>query len=145
VCLIAIVGLYLLVGTLNPTTPIASAGSEYPRTGMPALFLAIPVLLGALRARKYDDPHSPALYAIPGLLAAGLLLTGIIAGYLPDDPPGCASLGVNPREFPDCFTTTEVRARTLIELVLVWLCFGVISFALGRLKRRRRARATNSP
>lgn len=136
-CLAAIVLGYLVIGRLNPTTEIASAGTEIPRGGVPTLIMIVPLILGALRIRKYDDLESPVFYVVPGLLAAGLLFAGIVAGYLPDDPPGCGSAGVNPREFPDCFTTPEVRTRILIELVVVWLCFGLFSLLLGWLKTRR--------
>ncbi len=139
-CLAGIVLGYLAVGRANPSTPIASAGSEIPRAGVPALIMILPLVLGALRLRKYDDLESPVFYVIPGLLAIGLLVAGILAGYLPDDPPGCASVGTNPREFPDCFTTPEVRSRVLIELVVVWLSFGLFSFVLGQTKMRRAAK-----
>lgn len=145
VCLVVIVVGYLAVGRMNPTTDIASAGTEFPRGGVPTLIMVVPLILSALRLRKYDDLESPVFYVLPGLLTAGLLFAGLIAGYLPDDPPGCAAAGVNPREFPDCFTTPEVRSRILIELVVVWLCFGLLALGLGRLKARRLVRSRPNP
>ena len=130
---------YLGWGMLHPTIPGATAGSLYPRTGVSTVFMAIPLILGALRVRKYDDPGSPALYVIPAFLAFGLLVAGILAGYLPDDPDGCGAID-NPRDFPDCFTTPEMRTRALIEIVLVWVAFGLFSLVLGWWKVRRRAR-----
>ena len=121
---------------------MATGGSEIPRVGVPSLIMAIPLILGALRIRKYDDPGSPVFYVVPALLAAGLLVAGLIAGYMPDDPQGCAAPGNNPRDFPDCFTTQEVRTGIMIELVAAWLVFGVLALLLGWRKARRAARAT---
>jgi uncharacterized membrane protein YidH (DUF202 family) len=139
-CLVAIVVGYLAVGQMNPPTEIASAGTEVPRSGIPTFIMIVPLVLGAFRLRKYDDLESPVFYALPAVLAAGLLLAGLAAGYLPDDPPGCASIGVDPREFPDCFTTSEVRSKILMELAVVWVCFGLLALLLGYLKSRRSIR-----
>lgn len=141
-CLIALVGLYLIAWARIPNRPDATAGLLPGRIGIIAVPIVAPLIYAAYRVARLHDPEGPASYFIPITLATGLGVLGLFAGFVPDDV-GCFSFNIE--RFgplpPDCMTADEARAASLIELGAMWAVFALATVVFHAWAARRSMRA----
>lgn len=140
-CLVVLVGLFLIAWVRIPNRPDATAGLVPGRIGLIALPIAIPMVYAAYRAARLRDPDGPASYFIPIGLAVALGAVGLFAGFIPD-AVGC--FGFNIERFgplpPECMTADEARMAALIEVLAMWVVFVFLSAGFRAWTTRKRAR-----
>ncbi|MGH2752055.1 MAG: hypothetical protein ACRDK3_14465 [Actinomycetota bacterium] len=131
---------------LDPTNEDATAGladpslnqTLPPRLGFVLLPTIIPLVLGAVRMTRIQDPGSAAHLVIPGLLSLMLVVATWFDSFLPDDV-GCNQAGLErfgPLD-PECTTALATRVLALGELTLAWIAFALVAVVTHRMRRRK--------
>lgn len=140
-CLVVLVGLFLIAWVRIPNRPDATAGLLPGRIGLIALPTVIPLVYAAYRVARLRDPEGPASYFIPIGVAVAVGAVGLFAGFIPD-AVGC--FGFNIERFgplpPECMTADEARTASLIELVAMWVAFAFFAVVFYAWAARRRGR-----
>lgn len=132
-----VVGGYLLAWVRAAPPPPAE--SNYSRLGAVVIVTVIPVVLAAIQTVR-SDFDGTAIYLVPVLTSLFISATALVAGFLPDDPTGCAFLAQFGDSDPTCATSTAARTGTFLESIGMWVVFGAVAVTAQVLRNRARER-----